>query len=158
MTTRKPREGEKNGTDYFFVDREEFQRLEKSKGLIESAKVFDQFYGTPEHFIQEQLSEGKKIFLTIDVQGTEQIKKTLDQRIPVLTIFVLPPSVKVLRDRLESRQTESANQMELRIQVAQDEIKAAGQYDFTVINQNLDQTINEIETRIEEFLKERRIE
>lgn len=154
ITTRKPRENEKDGSDYFFVSPEEFRRMDEKGELLESAKVFDYYYGTPKKFILDQLRRDKKVLLTIDVQGTKKVKKLLDGKVSLLTIFVLPPSVKVLRDRLEGRQTESVGEMELRIQTAQDEIKEAGRYDATVINQNLDQTILDIENLIEQYLKE----
>ena len=148
-TTRSPREGEKEGEDYFFLSSEKFRQMEKEGGLLESAKVFDQYYGTPKQFIFEQLKKDKKVLLAVDIQGAEKIKRVLVGKVLLQTIFVLPPSVKVLRERLESRQTESAEQMELRIQMAQNEIKEAGKYDFTVVNQNLDQTVAEIENFIE---------
>jgi guanylate kinase len=91
------------------------------------------------------LSQGKVVILEIDVQGAKKIKKVLDPSIPLLSIFVLPPSIKVLRERLEGRKTETPEQIQTRIEVAQEEIKEAGAYDKAVVNQNLDQTVVEIE-------------
>lgn len=153
VTTRSPREGEKKGADYFFVSREDFRRMEAKGELLESAKVFDQYYGTPKQFILDHLKQGRTILLTIDVQGTAKLKETLRKDVKVLTIFILPPSVKALRERLENRKTEPAEEVEARIEIAQEEIKEAGWYDCTVVNQNLEQTISEIENYIEQCEK-----
>ena len=153
VTTRPPRTGEKSGQDYFFVDAGSFKKMVQENALLEHARVFEQEYGTPKSFVMEQLARGKKVILAIDVQGTKEIKKRVDKDIPVFTIFVLPPSVKVLRERLEGRNTESPEQIDKRVDVAQDEIKEAGHYDCTVINQTLDQSVQEIEEAIENFEK-----
>lgn len=150
VTTRPPRSGEKPGEDYFFVEPQAFKKLVDEGSLLEYAQVFDHHYGTPKSFVTEQLARGKKVILAIDVQGTRKIKKTAGDG-PLLTLFVLPPSVKVLRERLEGRNTESPAQIDKRIDIAQDEIKEAALYDRTVINQNLEQTVLEIEKAIDEF-------
>ncbi len=155
MTTRAPRAGEKDTQDYFFVTPKSFKEKEAKGKLLESAKVYDQFYGTPKDFVIEQLAAGKNVILAIDVQGTKKIKKVLDAGIPCLTVFVLPPSVKILRERLEGRRTETPEEIQRRIEVAQDEIKEAGFYDIAVVNQNLEQTILEIESVIEKQKRER---
>lgn len=155
-TTRKPREGEKQGEDYFFVSEAEFKTMEQKGELLESASVFDHFYGTPKSFILDHVQKGKIVVLAVDIQGTRSIRKVLADKMDLITIFILPPSVKVLRDRLEGRKTESPEQVERRIQIAQEEIKEAGLYDFAVVNQNLDQTIVEIEEKIEKLMLERR--
>ncbi len=155
VTTRTPRAGEKSGEDYFFVDPAGFKKMVQENALLEHARVFDQDYGTPKSFVMEQLGRGKKVILAIDVQGTKKIKKAVGKDIPIFTLFVLPPSVKILRDRLEGRNTESPEQIGKRIDVAQDEIKEAGHYDCTVINQTLDQSVQEIEEAIETFEKKR---
>lgn len=156
VTTRQPRDGEKHGIDYYFVSQAAFREMEKKGELLESARVFDQFYGTPKTFILDHIQEGKTVVLAIDVQGTKKIKKVIAGKIPLLTIFVLPPSVKVLRERLEGRKTDAPMEIQRRIEIAQDEIKEAGIYDCTVVNRNLDQTISEIENAIEKFQQERR--
>lgn len=154
-TTRTPRTGEKDGQDYFFVSAARFAEMESKGELLESAKVFDEAYGTPKKFVRDELAAGKKIVLAIDVQGTRKIKKTWDAKWPLLTIFILPPSVKVLRERLEGRKTETPDQIQKRIEVAQDEIKEAAAYDLTLVNQNLEETIAEIEAAIEKFEKQK---
>lgn len=155
VTTRSPRIGEKGGGDYYFVLPSAFQKMEENGELLESAKVFDHFYGTPKSFVLEHLKAGKNVVLTIDVQGMRKIKSSLGPEVPAATIFVLPPSIKVLRERLEGRKTESPEDIERRISVAQDEIKAASYYDFTVMNQSIEQTVSEIESFIEKKEHER---
>ena len=154
VTTRTPRQGEKDGEDYFFVNTQRFHEMEEKKELLESAKVFDRLYGTPRQFVMKQLEQGRNVLLAIDVQGTRRVKEVLDAG-SLITVFILPPSVKVLRERLEGRNTESPDEIDHRIQVAQDEIKEAGAYDFAVVNQNLEQTIVDIESFIEKKQKKR---
>lgn len=154
-TTRSPRQGEKNSEDYFFVSREAFRAMEKRGELLESAKVFDQWYGTPKAFVLDHLEKSKTVVLAIDTQGAKKVKAFFDKNLPLLMIFVLPPSVKVLRERLEGRQTETPGEIQRRIETAQEEIKEAGSYDASVVNQNLEQTVLEIEGFVEKFKKER---
>lgn len=153
MTTRQPRPGEKDGDDYYFVTPKAFKEMEGEGELLESAKVYDYFYGTPKKFVEQSLAEGKKVILAIDVQGAKKIKKVAGSKTALLSLFILPPSVKVLRERLEGRNTESPAEVQSRIEVAQDEIKEAGSYDLAFVNQNLEQTVLEIEEGIEKFQK-----
>ena len=155
-TTRTPRFNEKNGEDYFFMDEKAFAELRQSGQLLESAKVISHHYGTPKKFVADNVAQGKVVLLQIDVQGARKVRESLDPKIPLLTVFVLPPSIKVLRERLEGRKTETPEQIQARIEVAQEEIKEAGQYDKVVVNQNLDHTVTEIEDLITDFIKERR--
>lgn len=154
-TTRQPRAGEKDGEDYFFVTPKSFKEMESKGELLESANVYEFCYGTPKKFVKEQLAKGRKVILAIDVQGTRKIKKVFASEGRLLTLFILPPSVKVLRERLEGRQTESPDEIQRRIETAQDEIKEAGSYDLAYVNQNLEQTILEIEEGIENFGKKK---
>jgi guanylate kinase len=153
VTTRAPRFNEKDGVDYFFVDEPAFEKLKESDELLEYARVIDRSYGTPKKFVYDNLSRGKVVILEIDVQGAKKIRKVVDKSVPVLSVFVLPPSIKVLRERLEGRKTETPEQIQARIEVAQEEIKEAGAYDKTVVNQNLDQTVVEIEGLILDYTK-----
>ena len=155
VTTRPPRLGEKKGEDYFFVTPSEFQKMEESGELLESAKVFDHFYGTPKQFVMDRLKADKKILLAIDVQGAKKVKQVLRGECPMATFFILPPSVKILRERLEGRNTESPAEIQRRIEISQDEIKEAGSYDHAVMNQNLDKTLQQIESAVESFQKKR---
>jgi len=153
VTTRPPRLGEKNGRDYEFVSEEAFQSLKKKDEFLEWAKVFGQHYGTRKSVVEEGVKAGQVIVLTVDVQGAHSIRKTLKGKIPFFSIFILPPSVAVLRERLEKRSTESPEEIEKRIHRAEDEIKLAQEYEGTVINHDLDQTVHEIESLVEEFEK-----
>lgn len=152
-TTRAPRSSEKAGEDYFFMSMQDFQRMQKEGQLLESAQVFDHWYGTPKTFVSDRLNEEKIILLAIDVQGFQKVKQEMKSAKNILSIFVLPPSIKVLRERLEARQTEAPEQIEKRIEIAQEEIKGARLYDHTVVNQNLEQTVVEMEDLIKEFYK-----
>lgn len=152
-TTRQPRSGEKDGVDYFFVTPQKFKDMDARGEFLESANVYEFCYGTPKQFVQDQLAKGRKVILAIDVQGARKIKKVFASSGQLLTVFILPPSVKVLRERLEGRKTESPEAIQRRIEVAQDEIKEAGAYDLAYVNQHLEQTILEIEEGISEFEK-----
>ena len=123
----------------------------KEKGeLLEWAQVFDRFYGTPKGFVLDQLKQNRLVLLAIDVQGARSIRQFKD-KFPLMTLFILPPSVEVLKKRLEGRKTETPEQIEQRLRVAQEEMKEAGDYDQTVTNQNLENTIEEIEKLIQQY-------
>ncbi|MEI7751925.1 MAG: guanylate kinase [Candidatus Omnitrophota bacterium] len=144
-TTRNPRVDEKDEQDYFFYSRQDFERKVREGKMLEHAVIYGNLYGTPREFVEEQVVQGKTVIMTIDVQGTKQIMESWGKGRPLLSIFILPPSVKVLRERLTGRKTESPEEIEKRIEIAQDEIKAAKIYNHTVINQNLDQAVLEVE-------------
>ena len=151
VTSRPTRAGEKQDQDYHFVTPKAFKQMESKGKFLESANVFGNLYGTPSDFVFDQLKQGKKVFLAIDVQGTKKVQKTLDRELPMLSFFILPPSVKVLRERLEGRNTDSPEEIDKRLDQAQNEIKEAVIYDHTVVNQSLEQTVLEIEKLIEKF-------
>ena len=155
VTTRAPRLEEKSGEHYLFLSKPEFEKMKGGKKLLEWAEIYGQFYGTPKEFIVGQIDQNKVVILTIDVQGSKQVKETWGKERPMVSIFILPPSVKALRERLTNRQTETPEEIEKRISIAQDEIKSAALYDKTVINQNLDQAVLEVEAIIQIFLTER---
>lgn len=151
MTTRKPRTEEKSGRDYEFVTEREFILLRQKGELMEWAEIFGQFYGTPKKEIEDATQEGKLVVLTIDIRGARSIRKILKNKIPFLSVFILPPSIPVLRERLEKRRTDSQEDIEKRIQRAEEEIKAAKEYDAAVINHDLNETVHEIEGLISQF-------
>ncbi len=157
-TTRAPRIDEKDKEDYFFLPRQEFERLIADGKILEHATIYGNLYGTPRDFVMTHISQGKIVILTIDVQGTKQVMKSWNKEETFLSVFILPPSVKALRERLKGRNTETPEEIEKRIEIAQDEIKAATLYDKTVINQNLDQAVMEVENIILNFFKKRRTE
>lgn len=104
MTTRKPREGERNGVDYFFKSREEFEHMIENKKLLEWAEYVGNYYGTPVDYVEQTLSEGKDVFLEIEVQGALQVREAFPEG---LFIFLAPPSLSELQNRIITRGTES---------------------------------------------------
>jgi guanylate kinase len=155
-TTRKPRVDEKDAQDYFFYSRQDFEQKVREGKMLEHAGIYGNLYGTPREFVEDRVLQGKTVIMTIDVQGTRQIMESWGKDRPLLSVFILPPSVKVLRDRLTGRNTETPEEIEKRIEIAQDEIKAAKLYDHTVINQNLDQAVLDVEEIILNVSKQRR--
>lgn len=151
VTTRPPRIGEKNGVDYEFVTLRKFQVLKAKRQFLEWAKIFGQYYATLRSRVEEEVKKGKIVLLSVDVQGARNIRRRLNKRIPLFSIFVLPPSTQVLRDRLQKRATDSPDEIEKRIQRAQEEIKCAREYQGTVVNLDLVQSIHQIEEMISQF-------
>ena len=155
-TTRKPRVDEKDGQDYFFLSRADFGQKVRDGKMLEHAEIYGNLYGTPREFVADRVAQGQTVIMTIDVQGTKQLMASWGKDRPLLSVFILPPSVKVLRDRLTGRNTETPEEIEKRIEKAQDEIKEAKLYNHTVINQNLDQAVLEVEEIILNASKQRR--
>ena len=141
-TTRKPRYNEKDGVDYFFVGQDKFNELIISGDLLEYAKVHDNWYGTSRSFIQERFSAGKHVIMDIDVQGAESIIKN---RFKCVTIFLLPPNLCTLEQRLKARKTDSDDVIKLRLKNAACEIKKIPDYNYLVINDRLETAINEVQ-------------
>ena len=157
-TTRKPRVDEKDAQDYFFYSKQDFEQRLRDGKMLEHAVIYGNLYGTPREFVEDQVVQGKTVIMTIDVQGARQIMECWGKKHPLLSVFILPPSVKVLRERLTGRNTENPGEIEKRIEAAQDEIRAAKFYNHTVINQNLDQAVLEVEEIILNVSKQRRKE
>ncbi len=133
-TTRSPREGEREGIDYFFVTVEAFEKGINAGQWVEWAKVYDNYYGTSVWFIEDQLKEGRDVLLDIDVQGAGQIV----QRYPdAITIFIMAPSLDTLRRRLNERGLDSANVIGKRMCNAENEIACRPMYRYTVVNDHL---------------------
>jgi len=147
VTTRPKGESEAEGKDYRFISDEEFRRLIDQGGLLEYAEVFGNLYGTPRDNVEEALRAGKTVILEIDVQGARQVKT----RIPdAVMIFILPPSAKVLAERLDKRGRDEADIAEERLDGAGAEIAAAWQhYEHMIINDNLEHAIEECAQVIE---------
>ena len=141
VTTRPKGETEKDGKDYWFISKKEFRdRIDKGM-LLEYADVFGNMYGTPKDKIDEILKEGKAVILEIDVQGARQVKTVYPD---ALMIFILPPSAKVLAERIENRGRDTAEAVELRLDGANTEIAAAWQYyEYMVVNEDLQQAVKE---------------
>lgn len=134
-TTRKRRGLERDKIDYHFITREEFEKKIAAKEFLEHAKIYDEYYGTSKKDVESDLRKGKKVVLVIDVQGAMQIKKG---KIPAVFIFIKPPSLKVLKERLEKRSTENVEQIERRLSVASHEMAFANQYDYQIENDDID--------------------
>lgn len=137
-TTRAPREGEINGENYYFLSREEFEKLIAENGMLEYAEYCDNYYGTPLKPVNDMLEKGKNVILEIEVQGAMKVK-TL--RPDALMIFVLPPSIGELRRRLHKRGTENEEIIEKRVSQAAGEIEFALQYDYVIVNDALEDAV-----------------
>ncbi len=144
-TTRSPREGEKEGINYYFLSKEEFQKLIANQGMLEHACFCDNFYGTPRKQVEEKLREGYDVILEIETNGAMQIKKNFPDAI---LIFILPPSVSELRRRLFKRRTETEEVIEKRLSEAKYEISLAKNYDYIMINAELEKAISDFEAII----------
>ena len=142
-TTRSPRPGEENGMHYHFVSVEEFKTLIDKNDFFEWAQVFDNYYGTSKKAIETQLDAGIDVFLDIDWQGAQQIRKLVDD---VETIFILPPPKEELESRLNNRGQDSAEVIAGRMAKAQSETSHYNEYDYVVVNDDFDTALAEIET------------
>lgn len=142
-TTRKPRTDETNGKDYFFINKDEFQKLISKDEFLEYAKVFENYYGSTKSKVIESLNNGQNVIFDIDWQGTEQIKKK-KLNYKLITIFILPPSKTELFNRLKSRDMKDKNIVEKRMKQFDEDINHWENYDFVVINDNLDACYREI--------------
>ena len=141
MTTRKPREGEENGREYYFVTKEQFEEEIKKGNLLEYAEFVNNYYGTPYDKVMEKLDNGSEVVLEIEVQGAMQVKRKMPNAV---FIFIAPPSYKALRDRLLSRGTEDDDTVNERLAKAHREIEIASEYDYIVINDEVDNAADRI--------------
>ena len=142
FTTRKPRGSEKNGVEYHFVSEAEFQRLIEEESFIEWAKVHGNYYGTSRVFLEEQCRQGKVVLLDVDVQGVDSLKSAFGDR--CLSVFVLPPDMLELEKRLRARQTESEEKLQERLRNAREEMSRAHEFDFRIVNRDLNESIEEL--------------
>ena len=140
-TTRPPRNGEKDGEHYFFVSRSRFEQMINDGALLEYDRHFGNYYGTPKKFVVERLCEGKDVILEIDVAGALQVKENYpDCRL----IFLAPPSIEALKERLKKRNSESDEQIAERLARVENETANLNRYDYVVINDRLDKAVEEI--------------
>ena len=152
-TTRRPRNNEEHGKDYFFVNHEQFKLLIDEKEFLEYAKVFNHYYGTTKTFVNQTLEKGENVVFDIDWQGTEQIKKkNLNYRL--ITFFILPPSKEVLFERLSNRDMKDKLIVEERMKQFNKDILHWKNYDFVVINDTLEKCYNEVNNLIETTIKQ----
>jgi guanylate kinase len=147
-TTRPPRGNEKNGKDYFFIEKEAFEKKLKQDYWAEWANVHGYFYGTSREFLDNYLAGGRNILLDIAVQGTRQI---LEYYPTSVTIFVMPPSLEVLRTRLESRATDSMEVIERRLKDAEKEIEQRHIYRHVIVNDKLNETVDRLINLVEMY-------
>lgn len=145
FTTRAIREGEINGKDYFFVTRAEFENLIEKGEFLEYARVHDNFYGTSRAQVERETSQGCDIILEIDVQGAESIRQKVPEAVGV---FILPPSYEVLRERLIQRETETEENLALRLVNAHFEVKRYKEFDYVIINDEVTQATASLEAII----------
>ena len=140
-TTRPKREGEKEGVNYFFKTKEEFQEMVKADKLLEWAEFAGDFYGSPKFSVNNYLSCGKDVLLEIELQGAKQIKQKCPESI---LIFLAPPSFESLEERLIKRQTESLEKVKVRLKKAKEEMKEIGLFHYLVINDNLNEAVENV--------------
>jgi guanylate kinase len=145
-TTREKRVNEVEGKDYFFVDEDKFQALKKKGELLESALVFDNHYGTSRSQVEQQLANGKHVILEIDWQGARQVRESKPD---CVTIFILPPSRHELERRLRDRKTDSEAVIKRRLRDANGDMSHWSEFDYVIINDNLDSAVSELESVFE---------
>jgi guanylate kinase len=144
VTTRPARPGEVEGKDYFFLSPAKFQDMVLHNQLLEYARVFDHQYGTPAQFVKDHISKGTDVLFDIDWQGTHQLADK--NRVDLVSIFILPPSLEELHRRLRERAQDSEEVVKKRMEKAMSEISHWREYDYVLINQDLDQTLEKIDT------------
>lgn len=145
MTTRETRNGEIDGVHYYFVDRAYFEKKIADNKMLEYAEYAGNYYGTPAEPVDEMLSQGKAVVLKIEVQGAEKIRK---KHPSVISIFIMPPSMRVLEERLRGRGSEDEETLQHRLVIAREEIRRAPEYDYIVINDTIENAVADIETII----------
>ncbi len=146
MTTRAPRPAERHGVEYFFSTKEDFEEKIAQNGLIEYACYCDNYYGTPRDYVEEQLNAGKDVLLEIEIQGALQVKKKLPE---TMLVFIMPPSAKVLYERLKGRGTETDEVIRQRMFRAVEESQGIEQYDYILVNDDIDVCVESLHQMIQ---------
>ncbi|GAA0421999.1 guanylate kinase [Virgibacillus sp. AGTR] len=155
MTTREKRPGEKDGVDYFYKTKEAFEALIEQNQLLEYAKYVNNYYGTPRKYVEETLDAGYDVFLEIEVQGALQVKENFPEGV---FIFLFPPSLEELKNRIVHRGTESPDLVLNRLKEARKEIEMMDAYDYVVVNDHVDLAVEKVQSIIQsEHLKRERI-
>jgi guanylate kinase len=142
-TTRKPRPGEEHGREYFFIEETEFQQMIDRSEFIEWARVYGNLYGTPRKTLADRIEQGIDVLLEIDVQGAIQVKKKFEDAV---SIFILPPSMQVLRSRLQNRASDTPEEILRRLQKVKEEVWSYREYAYVIRNEDLSQSLRELET------------
>ena len=146
MTTRKPRPGEQDGVDYYFVSKEEFEQEIVNDGMLEYAQYVDNYYGTPMKYVNQTLESGRDVLLEIEVQGAMQVREKCPDGV---FIFLTPPDLLELRNRIQKRGTDDQATIDKRMQKAADEIRMMENYDYAVVNDEIPNAVQRIEKIIE---------
>lgn len=146
MTTRKPRPLEKDGVDYFFVSKEDFFNKINDNTFLEYASYNDNYYGTPKDKVEEKLNEGKDVILVIDINGAINIKKIIPS---ALFIFIMPPDMEALKNRLIGRKTESKDKVVERFITAYNEVNNYKKYNYVVVNDKVEDAVNKVKSIIQ---------
>lgn len=141
VTTRKPREGERDGIEYFFKTKEEVESMIENDEFLEYARYVDNYYGTPRFYVEEMLAKGKNVILEIEIQGAMQIKAKNPEAV---LIFVTPPSFEELRNRLVGRGTETADVIESRLRRASEEAEGMSSYDYILVNDQVEDCVDRL--------------
>jgi len=145
-TTRKPRPGERDQVEYFFVSEKEFEEMIGQGNFLEHARVYGNYYGTSRAFVDEQLSVGYDVLLDLDVQGAAQVKKSYPEAI---LVFVFPPSLEVLKTRLKKRGLDDPNIIDKRLRIAKKEIQCYTDYQYVIINREIEESLVELKSIIQ---------
>lgn len=146
VTTRSPRPGEVDGREYFFKSKEAFEQMIGEEAFVEYACYVGNYYGTPKKYVQEQLADGKDVILEIEIQGALNIKKQFPDAV---LLFIAPPSAEVLKQRLVSRGTETKDVIEKRLARAVEESQGIENYDYLVVNDNLEECVTNVHQMIQ---------
>ena len=141
VTTRNPREGERDGIEYFFKTKEEVESMIENDEFLEYARYVDNYYGTPRFYVEEMLAKGKNVILEIEIQGAMQIKAKNPEAV---LIFVTPPSFEELRNRLVGRGTETADVIESRLRRASEEAEGMSSYDYILVNDQVEDCVDRL--------------
>jgi len=136
-----PRRDEKRNKDYVYITKEKFRKEIKRRSLLEHARVFDNYYGTPREFVSNALNKGKDVILSIDVQGAAQVKRVFKEAV---LIFILPPTFDDLKNRLVKRSSDSNKQVAQRLRIAHREIMLAATYDYAVVNDKMEKATGDL--------------
>ena len=145
-TTRAPREGETDGKEYFFVTKEQFEKMRDERKLVEYAQYVNNYYGTPKEYVEQKMAEVKDVILEIEIQGALKVKKRFPD---ALLLFVTPPSAEELRRRLVGRGTETLEVINARLARAAEEASGMEAYDYLLINDDLDRCVEEMHQLIQ---------
>lgn len=159
-TTRKMRDGEQDGVDYHFIEQQDFLNMVSAGAFLEHAKVFDNYYGTSQQHVEQQLLQGQDVILEIDWQGARQVRKQFEQS---LSIFILPPSSQALRERLQNRGQDNEEIINRRMKDAVNEMSHYAEFDYIIVNDDFDIALQDLSSifktnRLRQLQQERKLE